>query len=107
MLFSAYNSDGLRTLSTAHSDAMESVRQATAHQLSEADRSRISDSLAKALMKAHDAGERDLGVLKSAALQRVFASQYVQNRAVGGEASKKSRNQGKGRRHSLASESAN
>ena len=72
MFFSAYNSEGLRTLSTAHFEAMANVRQAIPRRLSEDETSRISETLARTLMKSHDAGERNPDRLKNAALQQVF-----------------------------------
>lgn len=71
--FSAYNSDGVRMLSMALSEALASVRQAAARPLSEADAFRISKALASTLMRVHDSGERNPEALKRAALNGVFA----------------------------------
>ena len=77
MPFSAYNSDGLRLLSIALSEALESVNLASARRLSAAETSRISAALERTLKRSHDAGERNPEALKRTALDEIFASLTV------------------------------
>ena len=72
MPFSASNSNGLRLLSAAHSDAMGLVRRASGHSLSEVETSAVSKKLVNNLMITHDSGERDPKALKRAALRGIF-----------------------------------
>jgi hypothetical protein len=73
MPFSAYNSNGVRPLSAAHSEAMGLVQRASGHSLSEIGTSAVSTKLVNNLMKTHDSGERDPKALKRAALEGIFA----------------------------------
>jgi hypothetical protein len=56
MPFSAYNSNGVRLLSAAHSETMGLVRRASGHSLSEVETSAVSTKLVNNLMKTHDSG---------------------------------------------------
>ncbi len=73
MLFSAYDSDGLRALSAAFSDAMGTVKSAGGV-LTERERSDFSKRISENLMKAFDLGERNTTVLRRVALRGVFVS---------------------------------
>jgi hypothetical protein len=72
MPFSAYNSNGVRLLSAAHSEAMGLVQRASGHSLSEVETSAVSKKLVENLKETHDSGERDPRALKRAALQGIF-----------------------------------
>ncbi len=73
MPFSAYNSNGLRLLSNAHSEAMGLVQRASGHTHNQVETSAVSKKLVENLKETHDSGERDPKALKRAALQGIFA----------------------------------
>jgi hypothetical protein len=71
MQFSAYDSDDLRLLSAALSDALDAVRKSAGGPLLETEVSVFTKKLTDNLLKAFDTGERDLAALKRAALQGI------------------------------------
>jgi len=74
MPFSAYDSDALRLLSAALSEALESVRKSAKRPLTESETAGFSKRLAAQLMEVFDRGERDPAALKRAALQGIYLS---------------------------------
>jgi hypothetical protein len=74
MPFSAYDSDALRLLSAALSDALDTLRKLNGRALTETETSDVSKKLTANLMAVFDNGERDLAVLTRAALRGVYAS---------------------------------
>ena len=73
MLFSAYNSNGVRVLSAAYAEAGRFARASLTRKLSAGEEAALDKRLARNLMDAHDFGERDPVALKDAALQGIFA----------------------------------
>jgi hypothetical protein len=65
--FSAYDADDIRLLSAALAEAMKWLERSTGHSLTEAETANISPRLARNLMKAFDARERDPDALRDAA----------------------------------------
>jgi hypothetical protein len=78
MHFSAYNSDDLRLLSAALSDALGIVRKSAGGPLTETETSDFSKRLADNLFKAFDSGERNPAGLKRAALQGVLWASSIE-----------------------------
>jgi hypothetical protein len=74
MLFSPYNSSGVRELSNAYADALGFARSALPRKLNEKEETMLSRQLTRNLMDAHDSGERDPRALRRAALQGVLVS---------------------------------
>ena len=74
MPFSAYDSDALRLLSAALSDALDTLRKLNGHALTETETADFSKKLTANLMAVFDNGERDLEVLTRAALRGVYGS---------------------------------
>jgi hypothetical protein len=74
MPFSAYESDALRVLSAALSEALDTLRKLNGRALTETETSDFSKKLAANLMAVFDNGERDPAVLSRAALRGVYAS---------------------------------
>jgi hypothetical protein len=69
---SAYDSDDLRLLSAAHSEALETIREVAAGPLTPPEISDFSRRLAQNLMSVFDAGERNPAALRRAALKGVL-----------------------------------
>jgi hypothetical protein len=74
MPFSAYDSDALRLLSAALSDALDSLGKLKGRALTETETLDFSKKLTANLMSVFDNGERDPAALKRAALRGVYAS---------------------------------
>jgi len=74
MPFSAYDSDALRLLSAALSDALETFRKSKGRALTETETSDLGIKLTANLMAAFDNGEREPAALKRAALRGVYVA---------------------------------
>ncbi len=74
MPFSAYDSDALRVLTPALSEALEILNKSAARNLTGAKKAHFRNSVARNLMDAYDSGERDPAALSRAALRGVFVS---------------------------------
>jgi hypothetical protein len=74
MPFSAYDSDALRLLSEALSDALDTLGKSKGRALTETETSDFSKKLTANLMAVFDNGERDPAAFKRAALRSVYAS---------------------------------
>jgi hypothetical protein len=74
MPFSAYDSDALRLLSAALSEALDTLRKLNGRALTETETADFSKKLAANLMAVFDNGEREPAVLTRAALRGVYAS---------------------------------
>ncbi len=72
MQFSAYDSNGLRLLSPALSEAMVELQQTIKHPLDEAEKAAFSNRLVDNLSKAYDAGVLEPSALKVAALRAIL-----------------------------------
>ena len=72
MLFSSYNSSGVRALTNAYADALGFARSALPRKLNEQEEAILSRQLTRNLMDAHDSGERDPEALRRAALLGVL-----------------------------------
>ena len=73
MPFSAYDSDAIRLLSAAFTDALEVIRKSAPNALSDGETANLSKQIANNLLTAFDRGERDASALGRAALNGIFA----------------------------------
>jgi hypothetical protein len=78
MLFSAYGSNAVRALTPALSDALAFLDKSAARVLTGAEKTDFRNNIARNLMDAYDAGERDPKALNRAALRGVFVSPLPQ-----------------------------
>jgi hypothetical protein len=72
--FSAYDSDDIRLLSTAMSDALETAGKSENRPLSEIETANFSRRIAENLMRVFDSGEREPSALKRAAFEGISVS---------------------------------
>jgi hypothetical protein len=64
VLFSPYNSSGVRVLTNEYADALGFARSALPRKLSDQEDAILSQRLTRNLMDAHDSGERDPEALR-------------------------------------------
>jgi hypothetical protein len=74
MPFSAYGSDALRLLAPALNDALAILDKSASRDLTDAEKVQFRTSVARNLMDAYDAGERDPTALSRASLRGILVS---------------------------------
>ena len=74
MPFSAYDSDALRVLTPALSEALEVLNKSAARNLTSAEKAHFRNSVARNLMDAYDCGERDPKALNQLGLRGLFVA---------------------------------
>jgi hypothetical protein len=72
--FSAYDPDALRVLTRALFEALAVLNKSAPRTLTGAEKAHFRNSIARNLMDAYDAGERDPAALNRAAFRGVFVS---------------------------------